>query len=399
MQGLNRYSNMKNCLWEFFTPVSGEPISLKKIQTASFIRLAVVIPTIFLLTFITMITYKNEAYHKAASAIILEIWLIQLIVYIVLNIFITNTKKRTIAKVLTLGCIIIEFSTNQLCLYALGSLTTHATIFLAISVGVYRIFFDYYISIFGAATCCVFYAGVAYLELHGIIPLTPYLPTPLQHKVYSDPWMALSFVLAIIFSVFITFFITNYSMNQITKLNRYIMQKLSEEKRKAVTDALTGLYNRRYFDEQLKRVVDEALIHSYEVSLIMMDIDDFKKYNDTFGHQAGDHVIAQIAEIASRCVRSTDIVARYGGEEFVIIMEHTDSSAAFKIAERIRSSVENLPLDIIKMELTVSIGIGTFPIHAGDIESLVKYADKSLYYSKHSGKNRVCYGWIEEGIH
>lgn len=95
MQGLNRYSNMKKYLWEFFTPVSGEPISLKKIQTASFIRLAVVIPTIFLLTFITLITYKNEAYHKAASAIILEIWLIQLIAYIVLNIFIINTKKQT----------------------------------------------------------------------------------------------------------------------------------------------------------------------------------------------------------------------------------------------------------------------------------------------------------------
>ena len=165
----------------------------------------------------------------------------------------------------------------------------------------------------------------------------------------------------------------------------------NEEKIKATTDGLTGLYNRKFFNEQLKSTINEALIHSYEVSLIMIDIDDFKKFNDTFGHQAGDEILATVSNVISNCIRTNDFAARFGGEEFVVILEKANKQVAVQIAERIRSSIEKLPMGYAKSKVTVSIGISTLPDRGKDMDSLIKDADESLYYSKRNGKNQVHY--------
>ncbi len=168
---------------------------------------------------------------------------------------------------------------------------------------------------------------------------------------------------------------------------------ITTEKRKADTDGLTGLYNRRYFNEQMEWLVDRALEQELSLSLILMDIDNFKKYNDTYGHPAGDHLLKVLTAAVSEVVRDHDIFARYGGEEFAIILKDTNNKLAIQIAERIRQVVATIPSGTLKCPVTISIGVGTLPDQAGDRFSLLDFVDKSLYYAKNNGKNRVCCGY------
>lgn len=168
---------------------------------------------------------------------------------------------------------------------------------------------------------------------------------------------------------------------------------LNEVKQQADTDGLTGLYNRRYFNEKIEELVDWAKEEGACLSLIMMDVDNFKKYNDTFGHPAGDQLLKIVAGVVSDTVREGDIVARYGGEEFVVILKNSNRETAMQIAERIRVSVASMPLGILKSPITLSIGVGTLPEHARDRNSLLEFADQSLYYAKQSGKNKVSCGF------
>ncbi|NLY73716.1 MAG: diguanylate cyclase [Firmicutes bacterium] len=168
---------------------------------------------------------------------------------------------------------------------------------------------------------------------------------------------------------------------------------LNEAKQQADTDGLTGLYNRRYFNEKLDELVDLAIADGSFLSLIMMDVDNFKHYNDTFGHPAGDQLLKTVAGVVSDAVREGDIVARYGGEEFAVILKNSSRETALQIAERIRISVANIPLGTLKTKITISLGVGTLPTHARDRNGLVEFADQSLYFSKQSGKNRVSCGF------
>jgi diguanylate cyclase (GGDEF)-like protein len=168
---------------------------------------------------------------------------------------------------------------------------------------------------------------------------------------------------------------------------------LTFEKRKADTDGLTGLYNRRYFNEQIEWLTDKALEQELPLSLILIDIDNFKKYNDNYGHPAGDHLLKAMTAAISEVVREHDIFARYGGEEFAVILKDTNNRLAVHIAERIRQVVVAIPTGTLKCPVTISVGVGTVPDHAGDWISLLDFVDKSLYKAKNSGKNQVCCGY------
>lgn len=168
---------------------------------------------------------------------------------------------------------------------------------------------------------------------------------------------------------------------------------ITTEKRKADTDGLTGLYNRRYFNEQIEWLVDRALEQEQPLSLILMDIDNFKKYNDTYGHPAGDQLLKVLTAAISEVVREHDIFARYGGEEFAIILRDTHNKLALQIGERIRQVVLTIPSGTLKCPVTISIGVGTLPDQACDRFTLLDFVDKSLYYAKNNGKNRVCCGY------
>lgn len=167
---------------------------------------------------------------------------------------------------------------------------------------------------------------------------------------------------------------------------------LRQERKKADTDGLTGLFNRRYFNEQIEELTRQALAHQVKLSLIMVDVDDFKKYNDTYGHPAGDQLLKEIAAAIAETTREQDIVARYGGEEFAVILYDTGNQLALYIADRIRLSVAAIPSSRLKCPVTISAGVATLPDHARDRATLIDYADRSLYRAKNKGKNQVCCG-------
>lgn len=153
----------------------------------------------------------------------------------------------------------------------------------------------------------------------------------------------------------------------------------------SILDGLTNVYNYRYFHESIEKEISRAERYNQFFSLLMVDIDDFKKYNDTHGHLFGDRLLKQIALSLKEAVRAADTVFRYGGDEFIILLPMTTKEQALKAAERLQNVIkQNFPL-------TISIGISNFPEDRGDKESIIKKADLALYQAKHSGRNKVCY--------
>ncbi len=158
----------------------------------------------------------------------------------------------------------------------------------------------------------------------------------------------------------------------------------------ATTDGLTGIKNRAAFNARLTEEYDRAVRHSRPISVIMMDVDHFKGFNDTFGHPAGDEVLRTVAKLLQHTTRTTDFVARYGGEEFVAILPDTDASGAMILAERFRRAIANVKWD--KRNVTISVGVATLKDSTSDAASMTQEADEALYRSKQAGRNRVSLG-------
>ena len=160
----------------------------------------------------------------------------------------------------------------------------------------------------------------------------------------------------------------------------------------ATVDGLTELYNHRYFQDTLKKQMDIARRYNQKFSLIIVDIDFFKKFNDTYGHQVGDAVLRQVAKILKDNSRATDYVCRYGGEEMTIILPNTSAEDALFNANRICKAVADTPFYITPVEktnITISLGVATFPDNAQSPQDLIEWADKGLYYAKEHGRNQV----------
>ena len=187
--------------------------------------------------------------------------------------------------------------------------------------------------------------------------------------------------------------VANASLNAIrnAKLYEELIREREELREIAITDQLTGLYNHNFFYTRLDEEFERASRYDTPLSLLMLDIDDFKKVNDVYGHRTGDKVLNDVATLVKTTVRKTDIVARYGGEEFAIIMPHTTLEGAMEEAERIRVSIETHGYGgVIDEGITVSIGVAGYP--NGGIDNsgdFVNRADTALYEGKELGKNRV----------
>ncbi|MBN1374072.1 GGDEF domain-containing protein [Candidatus Dojkabacteria bacterium] len=158
---------------------------------------------------------------------------------------------------------------------------------------------------------------------------------------------------------------------------RNVIEKLNR-------DALTGLYNRGHFDKDIETLVLDAQKYKTHISCLMIDIDFFKKYNDSYGHQAGDKLLTTVAKHISGNIRPMDRAYRYGGEEFVVLLPDTENIPAANVARRISGIISALDLNI-----TVSIGVSTLPSDAANAVELVKIADIRLYRAKELGRNRV----------
>jgi diguanylate cyclase (GGDEF)-like protein len=163
--------------------------------------------------------------------------------------------------------------------------------------------------------------------------------------------------------------------------------------RLSLTDALTGIANRRHLEKHLELELARARRYGYPLAVVMLDIDHFKRFNDTYGHLAGDKVLQGLAKLIASEARTSDLVGRYGGEEFLIICAHTDLNGALTLAERIRKSVEEkliISHNGKELRVTVSAGVAIFPDDATDEVSLIEAADKALYKAKQTGRNKVC---------
>lgn len=174
---------------------------------------------------------------------------------------------------------------------------------------------------------------------------------------------------------------------------RRLREGRAELERLSVTDALTGLANRRRLTTELEREVHRGERHERPFAVVMLDVDHFKAFNDTFGHPAGDAVLKRLARILQENARDVDTVARYGGEEFTLILAETDAATAAAIAERIRGAVEADRFSPdghdAEVNVTMSIGVATFPQNGRTPQALVTAADAALYQSKSAGRNRV----------
>ncbi|HEV2761673.1 MAG TPA: sensor domain-containing diguanylate cyclase, partial [Pyrinomonadaceae bacterium] len=170
-------------------------------------------------------------------------------------------------------------------------------------------------------------------------------------------------------------------------------QKATQFQLLSITDALTGLLNRRYLEERLAEEIERSKRHRFSMSFLMIDIDNFKEYNDRFGHQAGDRALELTAQCLKSALRSADVAARYGGEEFCVLLPQTSAPEALVIAERIRRRVETTPFphgdEHTGGAVTISVGVASFGPRLDTPEAVVRGADLALYSAKSRGKNRV----------
>ncbi|MBI3611255.1 MAG: sensor domain-containing diguanylate cyclase [Nitrospirae bacterium] len=169
--------------------------------------------------------------------------------------------------------------------------------------------------------------------------------------------------------------------------------KLHDEvNRLATTDSLTGVANHRRFQERLNEELERQAREEGAFTLLMIDVDHFKRINDRFGHPSGDQVLKQVAAVLSKTVRKIDVVARYGGEEFAVILLKIGPKESYHLAERIRKSVEGLApvINGEPQKVTISLGMAVYPDDAHDRQMLIERADRALYAAKHNGRNKVC---------
>ncbi len=312
--------------------------------------------------------------------------------YILFNLLLlaSPASKSGIAKQYTLGCIFIELATNQLVMYMSGSLQSNATMYIIIVVAVYRVFFDYRYSLFAAIVGGTLFASNTWLEITGRVPIAPSFPLQGEHPIYTDPasLAAISVIQGVLVGIFIAFFTINYGMNQALKLQRKLYQQ-------SLIDGLTGIANRRFFEECIDKEWKRAQRNKKPVSLILLDIDAFKAFNDQYGHPAGDECLQKVAKALEKTLkRPADMVARFGGEEFAVILPDTEHKGAAVLAEKVRKAIEDLNIphsySPVHSSVTISLGIATMTPEKNEVaETLIHFADKALYRAKLKGRNRV----------
>lgn len=188
--------------------------------------------------------------------------------------------------------------------------------------------------------------------------------------------------------------IASYVMGQLALQTANDVKDMAILQHESITDALTGLKNRRYFDQRMSEEVALSLRHKLPLSLMLLDVDHFKKINDTYGHQIGDEVLSSLAKLISGMVRDSDIVARYGGEEIAIITPRTSKEEAALLAERLRDLIEKTTVAMVGttqevVQVTVSLGICSLSAVITDKDALLEESDQALYLAKKYGRNRV----------
>ena len=181
---------------------------------------------------------------------------------------------------------------------------------------------------------------------------------------------------------------------RLVEMERSLRKAMEENHRLSIIDALTGVFNRRYLIDQLTKEMERSSRYHHPLSLILCDVDHFKRINDTYGHQAGDDTLVQFAQVLHSCLRETDWISRYGGEEFIIVLPETHLNSAAQVAERCRVALAKEPFKIMEHSLPVTASFGVSGWYEGvpaeaNAAKLIAMADTCVYASKEGGRNRV----------
>lgn len=233
----------------------------------------------------------------------------------------------------------------------------------------------------------------------GIIPVNILLYFIVGETALSD-LLGSNFIAA-----HLVFVIIGFVVGYINIINKRLIRELEErthlEKQLhqlAITDSLTNLYNRRHLYEMGQREIERYRRYGRFLAAIMLDLDHFKKVNDTYGHAVGDEVLQKVAEALIENTRDIDIVSRYGGEEFVVLMPETNQVEAYQAAERLRKYIEAvvIPYQDNYISVTVSLGVAVATQNIPDLAALIESADQALYQAKGAGRNCVRTAWGEE---
>ncbi|SEW42969.1 diguanylate cyclase [[Clostridium] fimetarium] len=258
---------------------------------------------------------------------------------------------------------------------------------------------------FGASKSSTVAFVIIILIVLGFNIISKYVESKKKKWIYSIIYMVLLFsaglffvtgISILFFRILVIYYIGNtfvaYVIYQYTGYLVDMIKMNNKLKKEATKDFLTGLNNVREFDTSFRNLSRLTILKEEKLSYIYMDIDFFKKINDTYGHTAGDIVLQKTAEILKDTVRTFDVVSRNGGEEFSALLLDCSAEHAFRIAERIRKKIETYNFEIsndISIDITVSIGIASYPYTSMNIDSLIEDADKALYEAKRIGRNRV----------
>lgn len=226
------------------------------------------------------------------------------------------------------------------------------------------------------------------------VPLSDARPLDLA-PIYRFTFLSATFAgLAIVCSVFLVYPVLWRGLREqgeLLRMTASLSARSQTLEHAAVTDPLTGLYNRRYFDDALNEYLAAFRRIDKPVGMILLDIDHFKQVNDTHGHDIGDEVLRHVAACLSEYTRYHDVVARLGGEEFAILSANVSDSQLYSLADRVRNGISGLTVEIgnVTLRITVSAGVALWDGHETG-EQLLKRADGQLYHAKRSGRNRVC---------
>jgi diguanylate cyclase (GGDEF)-like protein len=217
-----------------------------------------------------------------------------------------------------------------------------------------------------------------------VMVIVSYVLLSIMAVVTGKLWIDMVAPVAVIILTFVMTYIAKFVLTS---------RKLESAIEQATKDGLTKLYNHRFFQEKIHKDLANASRKDDKISLCLIDIDFFKKFNDTYGHRAGDAVLIQVAQTLKESVRKSDLVARYGGEEMCVLLDKTDTEEALTVAQKLVDNIQNKDFFIDegtkRVNVTISIGVATFPAHAKSVQELIEFADKGLYRAKEGGRNRV----------